>query len=195
MELQVKLVLRGWLCMTFKFITARVPHTQWTITLDLHLWQRLQHVVDSQQWVLLAYTMFAQTNRGCFCWATAHWTQWPRSPSSPLPSKQSFLLSLQSTAVCESSAWQNAKLYHHFFIPCKSHYSHKGQSYMTLYKRKLKRSINKRMFIRSISMVTGIIIQFNSFFIMNFKRETRYCGHELWVRSHDLICSLILVKS
>lgn len=100
MELQVKLVLHGWLCMTFKFITARVPHTQWTITLDLHLWQRLQHVVDSQQWVLLAYTMFAQTNRGCFCWATAHWTQWPRSPSSPLPSKQSFLLSLCRALQC-----------------------------------------------------------------------------------------------
>lgn len=89
------------ICMTFKFITDRVPHTQWTITLDLHLWQRLQHMVGSQQWVLLAYTMFAQTNRGCFCWATAHWTQWPRSPSSPLPSKQSFLLSAEHCSVWE----------------------------------------------------------------------------------------------
>lgn len=48
------------------------------------------------------------------------------------------------------------------------------------------------MFIRSINMVTGIIINFLLWILGGNPKDS---GHEFWVGSYDLICSLILVKS
>lgn len=127
--------------MTFKFIIARVPHTQWTITHDLHLWQILQHVVGSQQWALLAYTVSAQTNRGCFYWTTAQWTQWPQSP----------LLSAEHCSTWEPCCKTERKLYH-FFIPSLL-LEHELQLYETIWQA--IKNITKyeiQVSIRSISM-------------------------------------------
>ncbi len=147
--------------MTFKFITEYHTHT-----VDYHTWSApVTEIATCGRLTAVGFACLYNIRSdklSVFLLSQCPLNSMAPNPPIPLLSPpNSLFCSLCRALQCESSAWPNPKLYHHFFIPCKSHYSHKSQSYMTLYTRESKRSINKQMFIRPISMVTGIIIQLN----------------------------------